>query len=200
MSQRDFDQMCIQIRSSAESSNADDEHIELCLQDLFELLNNTECVEDAFVAEEGIKELWKAHSNPDTRWTLDEGTAHLLRGDKVRAMEIYNKIVEESDPTYVEAWNKKATCHYMLGEMPLSVDAALKACTINENHFQSHAGLGLVYNDTNQYAKAVGSFRKCLSLNPWSPVASRLNTCLDTLRRLELEEEVEEMNRNINND
>lgn len=194
----EFDKMMIQIRggsNSDKSESSSEDEIPLSLGDMFKLLHNTDCLEDAFVAEEGIKEMWKAHSNSNTRWTLDEGTNHLLRGDKVKAMGIYNRIVEEEDPEYVEAWNKKATCHYMFGEMPLSIDAASKAAAINKDHFQAHAGLGLVYNDTNQYAKAIKFYRTSLSLNPWSPVSSRLNTCLDSLRRLELEEEIENMNK-----
>ena len=77
----------------------------------------------------------------------------------------------------------------MLGEMPSSILAAETARKINDLHYQAHAGLGLVYSDNNQYKKAAQAFRKTLSLNPWSPVSSRLNTCLDTLNRLELDED-----------
>ena len=79
----------------------------------------------------------------------------------------------------------------MLGEMPSSIEAARRAIEINAQHSQAYAGLGLVYNDTNQHKKAVESFRKCLSLNPWSPVSSRLTICLDTMKKLELEEDKE---------
>lgn len=79
----------------------------------------------------------------------------------------------------------------MLGEMPGSIEAARRATQINAQHSQAYAGLGLVYSDMNQYKKAAESFRKCLSLNPWSPVSSRLTMCLDTMKRLELEEDEE---------
>lgn len=78
-----------------------------------------------------------------------------------------------------------------MGDMPQSISAAENASTINELHYQAHAGLGLVYSDTNQYQKAARAFRKTLALNPWSPVSSRLNIALDNLKRLELEEEQE---------
>ena len=77
----------------------------------------------------------------------------------------------------------------MLGEMPRSIDAAKNASMINDMHFQAYAGLGLVYNDTNQYEKAADAFRKALSLNPWSPVASKLNVCLDTIKRLHVQKD-----------
>ena len=105
----------IEIREgkSKERASDDDNCIRLDLKDMFQLLHNTECLEDAFVAEEGIKEIWKAHNNQEIKWSLDDGIAHLLRGDKSSALNLYDKIVEKDDPKYVEAWNKKATCHYV---------------------------------------------------------------------------------------
>ena len=77
------------------------------------LLHNSECLEDAFVADEGIKEVWKAHSNQAIRWSLDDGIAQLLKGNKGTALDIYNRIINAEDSEYMEAWNKKATCHYV---------------------------------------------------------------------------------------
>ena len=160
----------------------------LTLDSLFKLLANTESLEDAYIVEEFIKEIWKVHVNSDIRWTLEDGTEALLRGDKVKAMNIFDDIIERKDPNYVEAFNKKATCHYMIGEMRKSIEAAEKTCEMEPRHFQAYAGLGLVYNDITQYDKAVKSFRRSLRLQPWSPVSSRLSLCLDLMKRLELQE------------
>ena len=77
----------------------------------------------------------------------------------------------------------------MLGDYPQSISAADKAGKINEMHYQTYAGLGLVYSDMNQYQKSAQALRKTLSLNPWSPASSRLNICLDKMKRLGLEED-----------
>lgn len=89
---------------------------QLRLDDFFTLLQNTESLEDAFVADEGIKEIWKAHIDQESRWSLDDGITNLLRGDKSSALDIYDALVE-ADPQYMEAWNKKATCHYVSFEI-----------------------------------------------------------------------------------
>jgi len=188
--QAKFNELLLEVRNGLHDEK-DDGKCNMRIDDLFKLLQHSECLEDAFVAEESIKEVWKAHLNQTIRWSLDVGIARLLRGDKIAALDIYNNIVDGEDPEYLEAWNKKATCHYLLGEMPGSIEAARRATEINDQHSQAYAGLGLVYSDTNQYKKAAESFRKCLSLNPWSPVSSRLTMCLDTMKRLELEEDKE---------
>ena len=109
-----MNELLIGVREGVDkSSDINEKHISLCLDHFFQLLHNTECLEDAFIADEGIKELWKAHPDQEIRWSLDDGITNLLRGDKVAALRIYDKIVEEDDPKYMEAWNKKATCHYV---------------------------------------------------------------------------------------
>mmetsp|Transcript_9863 Transcript_9863/g.18550 ORF Transcript_9863/g.18550 Transcript_9863/m.18550 type:complete len:808 (+) Transcript_9863:116-2539(+) len=155
----------------------------LCMKSLFDLLRHSECLEDAIFVEEGIKEVWKAQSEVNIRWELHDGLAHLLRGDRRTALNMYDKIVER-DPGCTEAWNKKATCHYMLGDMIRSEEAAKCALQADNQNFQALAGLGLVYYETKQYDKAMQYFRKCLVKNPWSSVSSRLVFCLDAMDRL----------------
>lgn len=174
----------------------------LCIQNLFDLLKHSECFEDALLVEESIKEVWKAHSEVSIKWQLYDGLAHLLRGDRRTALSVYDKIIE-LDPGCTEAWNKKATCHYvsiflthicknvfktllkryhqMLGDMARSEEAAERALQAEGRNVQALAGLGLVYYETKQYDKATQCFRKCLVGNPWSSVSSRLNFCLDAL-------------------
>ena len=110
-----FNKLLIKVRES--DSYDDGLRLDINVHDLFDLLKYTECLEDAFVAEEAIKETWKAHKDKNVRLSLDDGIADLLRGDKASALSIYEKIIEE-DPEYLEAHNKKATCHYVSVDMP----------------------------------------------------------------------------------
>lgn len=163
------------------------------LDHIFHILESADCLEDARVVEEFIKEIWKVHEDNEIRWSLEDGTEALIRGDKTKALHIFEDIINNQDPNYLEAYNKKATCHYLLGEMKKSIEAAEKACEMEPRHFQAYAGIGLVYNDTIDISKATEYFRRSLRLQPWSPVSSRLAVCLDLLkRRLSKEEEVDE--------
>ena len=100
-------------------------------------------MEDAVVVEENIKEIWKANSDPELRWALDDGTADLLQGNKERALETFTQLAVD-DPNYAEAWNKKSTCHFMLGDMESSLEAAKQTLELQPDHFQALNGLGLV--------------------------------------------------------
>lgn len=186
--QKKCSELFVLIREAKDSKNSNTGSLTLTAHDLFELLNHTNCLEDAFIVDEAIKELEKAHIKQDIRWTLDDGIAQLLRGDKLKALDIFEKVLSE-DQLYSEAWNKKSTCHYLLGEFPASIDSAIASCEANPTNYQAYAGLGLVYYDMNLHQKAAKNFRKCLKLNPWSLVSSRLNVCLRTLHKMIPEED-----------
>ena len=112
-----MNRLLIDIRNGCSDHHSTNEHINspsstLTIESLFKLLRYSECVEDAHLIEEGIKEIWKAHYDLSIRWKLHDGIAHLLRGEKNAALAIYDRVIEY-DPEYAEAWNKKATCHYV---------------------------------------------------------------------------------------
>jgi len=135
-------------------------------------------VEDAVVIQDLIKELWKESSNVDLRSRIDNGIADLLDGKHESALDTFSTIVT-SDPLYGEAWNKKATVHYMMGEKDDSIKAAEEALKIDNRNFQALAGIGLIEMDSSHYDKAESAFRKCLAINPWlSTVSSRLSVCV----------------------
>ena len=115
------------------------------------------------------------------RYRLDNGIADLLRGNKKEALKVFQELVLD-DPEYAEAWNKKSTSNYMLGKMKESLDAAAKTLRVNPDHFGAISGKGLCYYETRRYDEAAVYFRKSLSLDPWSPISSRLAACNDLLR------------------
>ena len=160
----------------------------LSLADMFEMLKLADTMDSAIVFEETIKETWKAHGNQELRSKLDNGIADLLRGNKERALTIFNELVQE-DSGYAEAWNKASTCYYMLGDMQLSLEAVEHTLDLLPTHFQAMNGLGLVQYETRRYKVAAQTFRRSLNLDPWSPVSARLSACLDMLHGADLEEE-----------
>jgi len=151
------------------------------LKVFFELLYVAENLNDAICVQDTIKEIWKAHKDEEMSARLDDGTAELLRGNKEKALTIFDEIIK-SDAEYFEAWSKKSTCHFMLGEMEESQEAALTTLDLQPLHFQALNGLGLVFYEKKDYKKALETFRKSLSLDPWSPVSSKLSSCIDMER------------------
>ena len=148
------------------------------MDDLFYQLKNAENLEDATIIQDLIKELWKESTNCYVRNQLDTGISTLLEGKHEDALQQFSKVVH-SDPSYGEAWNKKATVHYMLGQTEHAIRSAQESLRIDDRNFQALAGLGLIEMDALRYDDAIDYFRKCVSLNPWmGTVCSRLSVCL----------------------
>jgi len=149
------------------------------MDDLFcQLQFGADNLEDANTVGDLIKEVWKESPNCDSRHQLDTSIADLLAGKHERALSNLSNIVS-LDPLYGEAWNKKATVHYMMGEVDNSIKAAEEALKIDDRNFQALAGIGLIEMDLSHYDKAESAFRKCLAINPWLvTVSSRLSVCM----------------------
>ena len=157
---------------------------QLSTENMYQAMKHAEDSDTASVLSDAFKEIWKGHEDKDIRYKFDTGVNYLLTGKTSKALAIFGQVVDE-DPTYAEAWNKAATCEFMIGNLDASMAAAQRTLEIVPDHFQALNGLGLVYNEKRELVHAKDNFRKSMELDPWSPVAPRLSVCLDTLKRWE---------------
>mmetsp|Transcript_7676 Transcript_7676/g.19122 ORF Transcript_7676/g.19122 Transcript_7676/m.19122 type:complete len:806 (-) Transcript_7676:887-3304(-) len=154
----------------------------ISMDNLFQILKYADNSDTAAVLSDAFKEIWKGHKDKDIRYKFDTGVNYLLTGKTEKALTIFGEVVDE-DPLFAEAWNKAATCEFMIGNLDASMAAAQKTLEILPDHFQALNGLGLVYNEKRDLIHARDNFRKSIELDPWSPVAPRLSVCLDVLKR-----------------
>ena len=125
----------------------------------------------------------------DGRRTLGTGTrvAHDTKSTATDPVTEFDRAAEEildQDDTYIEAWNKLATCHFMSERHDEALETTRKALDLDPYHFQAMNGLGLIHFERKEYKEAVDCFRKSIAVDPWSPVASKLSLTLDILDRL----------------
>ena len=157
----------------------------LSLENLLKLLQRVDNLNDAVTIEETLKEMFKAHPCQETRRRLDDGLADLLRGNKEDALRSFTKLVEDV-PDYAEAYNKKSTCHYMLGQMTESIEAAQASLHLVPLNFQALSGLGLVQYENRKYHLAADSFRRSLEIDPWSPISCKYAAVVDLLKDINI--------------
>lgn len=109
------------------------------MDDLFSVLQSSDMLEHATAIQDIIKEMWKECNDKALREKLDLGISYLVEGNNEKALAEFTKITTQ-DPSYAEAWNKKATAHYMCGHVQESLEAAKKALEIEPRNFQALAG------------------------------------------------------------
>ena len=110
--------------------------------------------------------LWSTHPT-DQKLTsmLDEGSI-LVQDQKLnKAIKVFTEVIK-MDPSWAEAWNKRATVYYMIGEFQKSQNDIDKVLELEKRHFGALAGQGLVNIKLENYEKAIESYKKAKEIYP----------------------------------
>ena len=135
------------------------------LDQLFDELKNDNPVL-SFKVEQKIWKLWSTHPNDEKLTTLlAEGSAAVNNNQLTEAINIFTKVIE-LDPNWAEAWNKRATVFYLVGQFQKSQDDIDKVLNLEKRHFGALAGQGLVNIQLKNYEKAIKSYQKALEIYP----------------------------------
>ena len=116
--------------------------------------------------EKKIFKIWSTHPN-NKRLTnmLAEGT-DLVNNQKLNEAIIKFSNVIELDPNWAEAWNKRATVFYLIGEYQKSQNDIDKVLDLEKRHFGALAGQGLVNIELKNYEKAIKSYQDAMKIYP----------------------------------
>ena len=116
--------------------------------------------------EQKIWLLWSTHPSDEKLTSmLDEGS-RLVQDQKLfRAISVFTEAIK-LDPTWAEAWNKRATVLYMVGEFQKSQNDIDKVLELEKRHFGALAGQGLVNIQLQNYEKAIKSYQMAEEIYP----------------------------------
>ena len=122
--------------------------------------------EIASLVEKEIWKIWTTHPT-DEKLTarLEEGSQFVRDQQFLKAIEIFTEIIN-FDQNWAEAWNKRATAFYLIGEFKKSQNDIDKVLEIEARHFGALAGQGLVNIQLKNYEKAISSYRKAKEIHP----------------------------------
>jgi tetratricopeptide (TPR) repeat protein len=115
--------------------------------------------------EERIWAVWTV-SQSDTANLLMTRVKTAIEGkDLDLAIKLLNSIVKVK-PDYVEAWNRRATIHYMKKDYGRALNDIREVLKREPRHFGALAGLGLIMQDIGDNKQALEVYRRALSLYP----------------------------------
>ena len=120
----------------------------------------------AFIIEQEIWALWSTHPT-DQKLTakLEEGSQFVRDQNYLKAKDIFTEIIN-LDQSWAEAWNKRATVLYILGDFQKSQDDIEKVLALEQRHFGALAGQGLVNIQLKNYEKAIRSYEQAQEIYP----------------------------------
>lgn len=157
--------LLIAVASFSNSSLADQTHPEL--DALFKQLQQAPTNSVAQVVEGKIWEAWLEAPDDNAEALLSQLTYAMSVGRLDLALRLSNQLVD-SNPTFAEAWNKRATIQYLLGAHGQSVADIKETLLLEPRHFGALSGLGLIFMASENYEAALDAFNAVLTLSPQS--------------------------------
>ena len=145
----------------ANSENKTDE-----LDKLFLKLKKEQNITVASKIESEIWKLWTTHpSEPSLTELLAEGSYYMSQNQLSSAHEIFSKAIG-LDPEWAEAWNKRATVLYLMGDYELSQNDINIVLSLEKRHFGALSGQGLVQSALKNYQSAIDSYVEAHKIYP----------------------------------
>lgn len=155
------------------------------LPDLFAQLQKAADQSEASRLESLIWQHWLVAPDESSEKLIEQISQAMSGSDLAIALELSSELIE-SNPEYAEAWNKRATIHYLLGNHSQSVADIRETVALEPRHFGAISGLGLIFLNDSNFTAALEAFEQVLLISPASASARR---SVDRLRN-ELESEI----------
>jgi tetratricopeptide (TPR) repeat protein len=124
--------------------------------------------DDALVrklAERAMWEVWSRSGDASVDRLLASGIEQMGAREGELAVRTFTEVIRRR-PDFAEAWNKRATVYYLMGEYQKSLADCDEVMKRNPYHFGALSGYGMIYLQLDQPAKALDYFQRALKINP----------------------------------
>lgn len=138
------------------------------LDELFQQLQMAGNEVAAFPIEQQIWQIWIEHENAGYYQLMLSGIRYMNQNQAAQALEVFTRLVAQA-PDYAEAWNKRATLHYLMGNWAASEADIVETLRLEPFHFGALSGRGLVALGRGDYDAAYRSFQRVLEVYPAMP-------------------------------
>ena len=115
--------------------------------------------------ESAIWEQWIVVPDGTQRELMMRGIAEMQQRQLKQSVETFSKLIEIA-PDLSEAWNKRATAHWLLGNFPASLSDICETVKREPRHFGAYSGLGMIRAEMGEYPRAVAAFELAKKYNP----------------------------------
>ncbi len=132
---------------------------------LFDKLAITKDQQEIETLTNQIWKIWHEIDDPKMTRAFETGVQMMNLGFHSRAIDYFDKVIFEM-PNFAEAWNKRATAHFMMGNFDLSMRDISKTLELEPRHFGALDGMGLIFIHLNQPEKAIDIYDKMLEIFP----------------------------------
>jgi len=112
-----------------------------------------------------IWNIW--HETNDIKIEADfyRGMESLRTHDLIMSIAFFTQVIEKKS-NFAEAWNKRATVYYMMGDFDKSMHDINETLKLEPRHFGAMDGMGLIFIHLHQYENAIKIYEQMLEIFP----------------------------------
>jgi tetratricopeptide (TPR) repeat protein len=145
---------------------AEDPRAAAVLDQLFDALRTAQDPETAQQLDEAIWTVWTNPSDPVLHERMRAVLLARGTGNIAEALRLLDKLVVDY-PDYAEGWNQRATIHYIMGHLDLSLADCAKVLELEPRHFGALSGRALIYLSQGKRALALKDMAAALAVHPF---------------------------------
>ncbi|MDC3143865.1 hypothetical protein OA527_02495 [Pelagibacteraceae bacterium] len=137
------------------------------------LFNNLSQTQSEMKAQPILLEIWSIWSvaiDTKTQEKFDAGNQLMSKRQYEESILMFSDAIN-LQPTFAEAWNKRATVNYIIGNYEESISDIFSTLELEPRHFGALDGLAQIYMLQNKYFKAAQVYRKILEILPYNKKA-----------------------------
>ena len=116
-------------------------------------------------AEEALWKIWARSGDPGIDALYRQGVRQMEAGLASDAVATFTRIIK-AKPGFAEAWNKRATVYFLMGDHQKSLADCHEVMKRNPYHFGALAGYFQIYVQLEDFEKAIRYGRRALEVNP----------------------------------
>lgn len=138
------------------------------LDGLFEQLKDAKTTREGALLEAAVWQIWSETDEDDAAFLFRRGLDAMSADRPEDALGYFSDAIKKA-PEFAEAWNKRATVLYVMGDYQRSVADVEQTLALEPRHFGALAGLGLINMALGRDAAALRAFEAALRVHPQQP-------------------------------
>jgi len=115
--------------------------------------------------EAAIWEQWVMVPDMRQRAMMMRGIAEMQQQELKAAIETFTRLIDVA-PDLSEAWNKRATAHWLIGNFTASLADICETVKREPRHFGAYSGLGMIRAEMGENGRAIAAFELARKWNP----------------------------------
>ncbi|WP_428604378.1 tetratricopeptide repeat protein [Sedimenticola sp.] len=116
--------------------------------------------------EQAIWKLWMKSGSAEIDKLMQQALEARRWGDYDKALGLLDRMIE-MDPQYAEAWNQRATIHFLRDEYEPALADVARTLQLEPRHFGAMAGRGVIRLHQGKTALAIQSIKAAMDYHPF---------------------------------